>query len=393
MMHGSKVIGIHLPLLLLTLIFTPAQILAEGVVIGVILPMSGSHASLGHMQKNSMLLAVEEINSTGAISGEPLQLDIRDSRGQIRTARTFIDHFVKDKQYAVVLGGFSSKVAVSLAEKCEQRRIPLVLMTGSEDAITLQEQRFVFRIAPPRSRYLAAALDFAATGLDISRAALIMERSSYGDSMARTVRKAAREAKWELSGDWKFEIGSRNLESLYAEASKTEPDAIFMAAFPPDGSKIVRELRGILPDTVIFNLVPASTTAGSYAQCGEPCRYVLNPSLWQPGVFKSGVRYKEKYLARFGSEPDYHGAQAYAAVLVAAQAIRRSGVAEPEPVRDALESISVNTPYGKVSFRQFDGFVNQYDPLNYLVQWSGTGFEVVWPERYRTASPVLPKSD
>lgn len=390
MMRGSKVTGIYLPLLLLALIFSPVQTRAEGVVIGVILPMSGSHASLGHMQRNSMLLAVEEINSRDGISGEPLRLDIRDSRGQTRYARTVIDHFVKDKQYAVVLGGFSSKVAVSLAEKCEQRRIPLVLMTGSEDAITLQEHKFVFRIAPPRSRYPAAALDFAVIGLDIVRVALIMERSSYGDSMARTVREAAREAKWEISGEWKFEIGSRNLESLYTKVSEAGPDAVFMAAFPPDGSKIVRELREILPDTDIFNLVPASTTAGSYAQCGKPCRNVLNPSLWQPEVLKSGVRYKEKYLAMFGSEPDYHGAQAYAAVLVAAQAIRRSGVAEPEPVRDALESIAVNTPYGKVSFRQFDGFVNQNDPLNYLVQWSGTGFEVIWPKRFKTAEPVLP---
>ena len=73
--------------------------------------------------------------------------------------------------------------------------------------------------------------------------------------------------------------------------------------------------------------------------------------------------------------------------------ISNASLISQAPVRDALESISVNTPYGKVSFRQFDGFVNQYDPLNYLVQWSGTGFEVVWPERYRTASPVLPKSD
>ena len=207
-MRGFKVIYILLPLLFLSMTLYPVQTRADGVVIGVILPMSGSHASLGHMQKNSMLLAVEEINSMGGIDGEPLQLDIRDSRDQIRNARTVIDHFVTDKQYPVVLGGFSSKVAASLADKCEQRRIPLILMTGSEDAITLQGHKFVFRIAPPRSRYPAAALDFALTRLDIKRAALIMERSSYGDSMARTVRKAAREAKWEITGEWNFEIGS-----------------------------------------------------------------------------------------------------------------------------------------------------------------------------------------
>ena len=391
MMCRSKVVNFHLPLLLLVLIFSYDKVRAEGVVIGAILPMSGSHASLGHMQKNSMLMAVEEINSSGGINGEPLELDIHDSRGQVRSARTVIDHFVEDKQYAVVLGGFNSKVAVSLADKCEQRRIPLVLVTGSEDTITLQEHKFVFRIAPPRSRYIAAALDFAATDLDITRIALIVERSSYGDSMARTVRNAAREARWELTGEWKFEIGSRNLEELYTDVGEADPEAVFIAAFPPDGSRIIRELRETTPDAVIFNLVPASTTAGSYVRCGEPCQNVLNPSLWQPGVFRSGARYKEKYLSRFGSEPDYHGAQAYAAVLVAAQAIRKSSVAEPETVRDALAGIAVNTPYGKVSFREWGDYFQQNNPLNYLVQWSETGFEVVWPEKFRTADPVLPE--
>ena len=51
--------------------------LPAGVTIGVILPLSGAQASLGHMQKNSMALAVEEVNRRGGISGETLKLDTR----------------------------------------------------------------------------------------------------------------------------------------------------------------------------------------------------------------------------------------------------------------------------------------------------------------------------
>lgn len=383
--------SLFLALPVLAIILSPVVTKADGVVIGAILPLSGTHAAYGHMQKNSMLMAVEEINSKGGISGELLELDIRNSGGRIRNARAIIDHFVKDKQYSVVLGGFSSSVASALAEKSEQRRIPVVVVTGSEDAITLQDYRYVFRVSPPRSRYPAAALDFTRSILDGAGIVLITEQSIYGNAMARTVKRMARDAGWTVSGEWKFEMGSRNLETLYSQAAAAEPDAIFLAAFPPDGSKIIRELKENIPKAVILNLTPASTMAGSYAQCGVSCEGVMNPSLWLPDIFKSAGRYRDNYLARFGSEPDYHGAQAYAAVIVAAQAIRRSGVAQPEPVRDALEGIAVNTLYGKVSFRQWGGFTNQNDPPNYLVQWTGSGFEVIWPEAFRTADAVLPE--
>jgi len=377
-----------LPLLVVFLSAIVAR--ADGVVIGVILPLSGSHASFGHMQKNSMLMAMEDINSRGGISGETLELDIRNSGGRTRNARAVVDHFVKDKQYPVVLGGFSSSVATALADKCEQRRIPLVIVTGSEDAITLQDYRYVFRMSPPRSKYPRAALDFASNVINKGKVVLLTEQSSYGDAMARTVKQAAQDAGWTLAGEWDFEIGSRNLEALYSSVATSEPDAVFLAAFSPEGPRMIRELKARVPDTIIFNLTPASTMAGSYAQCGAACDGVMNPSLWYPGSVKSAVRYRDKYRARFGSEPDYHGAQAYASVAVAAQAIRRAGVVQPEPVRDMLETTAVNTPYGKVNFRQWGGFQNQNDPVNYLAQWTGSGFEVVWPEPFKTAEPVLP---
>lgn len=394
MNRRSRMTCLFLALPVLTMIFYPIVTRAEGVVIGAILPLSGTHAAFGHMQKNSMLMAVEEINSRGGIGGEMLELDIRDSRGRPRSARAIVDHFVKDKQYSVVLGGFSSKVAAALADKSEQRRIPLIVVTGSEDAITLQDYRYVFRVSPPRSRYLTAALVFYRSilegGFGGGRIVLITEQSAYGDATAWTVKQAASEARWTVTGEWRFETGSRNLETLYFGAAAGEPNAIFLTAFPPDAAKIIMELRKSIPKAVIFNLTPASTVAGSYAQCGVSCEGVMNPALWLPDVVQSPVRYRDNYLARFGSEPDYHGAQAYAAVIVASEAIGRSGEAQPDPVRDALERIAVNTPYGKVSFRDWGGFVNQNNPANYLVQWTGSGLEVVWPREFRTAEPVLP---
>lgn len=368
--------------LLLSLLLTvlvPLVSIADEVVIGAILPLSGTHAAVGHMQKNSMLMAVEEINARGGINGQALKLDIRDSGGRVKNALAVVDHFARDKQYPAVLGGLNSRIAAVIAERCEVRNLPLVLITGSEDSITLQGYHYVFRVAPPVSKYPQAALDYARSVVDPGRVALITEKSSYGDAMSRTVKRAAGEAGWSVSGDWKFDIGDRNLQWLYAEAQSVKPDAIFLAVFSPEASQMVPDLREWIPKAALFNLTPASILSGSYAQCGSSCEGVMNPSLWFPEAEPAALRYRERYRDRFRSEPDYHGAQAYASVVVTAQAMKKSGVNLAEPVRAALEEISAATPYGRVSFRQWDGFGNQNDPAHYLLRWTGKEFELVWP--------------
>ncbi len=366
--------------LLLSLVLAPATSMAEEITIGAILPISGTHATIGHMQRNSMLMAVEDINSRGGINGQELVLDVRDSGGRIRDARAIIDHFVQDKQYPVVLAGSSSRVSASLAEKCEARRIPVVIFTGSEDSITLQDYRYVFRIAPPRTSYPLAVLQHSGLVAQGGKIVLITERSAYGDSMERTVDQVARGRGWSVSRQWKFDTGASNLETLSEGAAAAEPDAVFLVAFPPEGSRIIGDLKKRIPDVPVFNLIPASMMKRDYTRCGVSCDGVMNPSLWWPYVNRSGTIYRDKYQARFVKEPDYHGAQAYAAVIMAAQAIRKSGSVNPSLVRQALEGLAVDTPYGRVSFRHWNGFTNQNDPANHLVKWNGKNFELVWTQ-------------
>ncbi len=371
-----------IPAVLMTVIAAPCVSVAEEVVVGVILPLSGAQAALGHMQRNSMALAVEEVNRRGGINGEELRLDIRDSSGRVSDARAIIDHFVKDKAYPLVLGGGSSKLIAAMAERCQFRKLPLVAITGSGDGITRKGHGYLFRVAPPRSEYPGAALEHAAGSLNPGKVALWYEVSEYGTSMAHVVRNVVEKKGWSLVWEGSFEPGTMNLEVSFKDIEAARPDVVFLCVFPPDDSRIVTELKGRLErGAVLFNLVPASSLAGSLAVCGDQCAGLFAPSLWLPSADGYAQRYNEDYLDRFGTVPDYHGAQAYAAVRVAAQAIRRTGAIEPDSVRDVLGTMGVSTPYGYVSFPDRDGYTNQNDPPNYLVQWTGEGFELVGSEQ------------
>ena len=58
----------------------PAKAWAEPAVVGVFLPLTGQNAVIGHIQKNAMLLALDDVNRTSGPGGDRvLDLDIRDA--------------------------------------------------------------------------------------------------------------------------------------------------------------------------------------------------------------------------------------------------------------------------------------------------------------------------
>ncbi|HZB97787.1 MAG TPA: ABC transporter substrate-binding protein, partial [Candidatus Sulfotelmatobacter sp.] len=83
----------------------------------------------------------------------------------------------------------------------------------------------------------------------------------------------------------------------------------------------------------------------------------------------------QRYQSKYGQKPDQIAAQAYAGVLIFAEAAKAANLgfsdlgADRDKLRDALEHVSLDTPLGKFSFtRQHD--VSQ--PI-YIVAMDGAG--------------------
>ena len=368
-----------------------ATALAEVPVVGVFLPLTGQNAVVGHIQKNAMLLALDDVNRRVGPGGDRvLELDIRDAKDRPRDARSIVRHFITDKNYPMVIGGGVSGTVWGAAELCQRNHTPLIVITGSEDRITSEGFGYVFRVAPPRSFYSAASVEFARAGIRPEKVALVTERSGFGDSMAAAIRVAAKEEGWEVAYDGRFGFGTTDLAGIIEGIETEGTDVIFLTAFPPDAAKIMMEIGDAFPRTALINLVPSSAAAGAFLSCGEECEEVFCSALWWGGRNKAASSFRDRYLERFGMEPDYHGAQAYTAVVAASLALRSVDPMNREEVAKSLKRTRTGSPMGPVSFDDWGPFRNQNRPPTYLLQWFGDRFEVVWPETSRTAEPILP---
>jgi branched-chain amino acid transport system substrate-binding protein len=96
-------------------------------------------------------------------------------------------------------------------------------------------------------------------------------------------------------------------------------------------------------------------------------------------LFGDAEKFAQAYKARFGYEPDYHGAAAAAAVESFAKAIEAAGSTEPKAVRAAIAKLDFGTQYGRIRFSE----VGQVDLPQVVVQlqkgklvpvYGGSGF-------------------
>jgi ABC-type branched-subunit amino acid transport system substrate-binding protein len=95
-------------------------------------------------------------------------------------------------------------------------------------------------------------------------------------------------------------------------------------------------------------------------QAGEASNDLLVATLWSGELPYAGAKaYYDSYLAAYGTAPAYHRAEAYSALLVAADALTRAPSLEPGAIRKALDQTFMMAPFGPVKFYSYENFERQ----------------------------------
>ncbi len=368
----------------------PSLSLAEDIVIGIPATLSGANAMTGRMERNSYLLAVDEINAAGGINGETLQLDIRNTRGDPGVARSIVNHFINVKRYPMIVGTSGSVETSTIAALCERKGIPFLAVSGADESITQRGYLFTFRINPSLHAYPTGVIGFLEQVVRPERLAVIFEQSDFAREIASVLSSAGDEHGWKVNR-FVYEFGTRNFLPLLDQIGKFGPDAVFLMSYAQDAPLIIDYLRENDPDLKVFiSGLPSQTQSRFSDVFGDYGDRLFVMSIWSPKLPYSGAgRYYNKYVKRFGSEPDYHGAQAYAAIYVLADALRRSPTLGPEDIREALAATNRRTAFGNVRFNSDDEYQNQNMPPTYVLQMIDGSLEVVWPSELKTAQYIL----
>jgi branched-chain amino acid transport system substrate-binding protein len=374
---------------------TTAAAQPQPIIIGAPLPLSGNFIEFGIMMQNSMEMAKAAVNQAGGIHGRPIEIRYSDDRGEAAGVRTVFANLMRGSEPVMLVGGYASDPTYEMAKIAEAKPIPFLICTASADKITQRGWRNIYRLNPPISEYTQGLEDFWIKNFKPRTMAIINENSMFGTNGAMRMIEFCRNRAIEISAHLPYDRSIATtpayFRSLLATLTIEPPDVIYMISYLNDAVLLVKEIRALNLKSLLCGGAGGFTLEEFTQRAGEASNYLVTAALWSEHVLYQGAKaYYTEYKARYGQAPDYHGAEAYSAVLVGAEALKRAESFNPQDIRKALDQIYMKTPFGPVKFYSYEDFERQNSLSTLVLQVINGKFETIWPPNLASAKFVRP---
>jgi len=365
----------------------------EPIKVGIILPLTGAQAKFGEIEKRSFEMAAEEINEKGGVHGRRIILLFEDDTGRPDVGRAAVEKLISRDKVPVLTGGYASAVTHAATAVAQQRKIPFLVTTGAADEITERGFDYVFRINPTASEYFDPFESLLQKVGDIKTMALLYENTQFGQSSSRDVEATAKRLGITVVVKEGYQAGAIDFKPLLSKVKARNPDIIYMVSYVMDAALLMVQSKELDINPKMFAGGGAGFILPEFQQrAGAASEYVYSATLWTEDVPYPGAReYYDKYVARYKSETEYHGAEAYASMYVVADALKRAKSITPTDIRDALAETDMMTAFGPVKFISYGKKTQQNRlPTTFVVQWQKGKMETVWPESAAKKGFIFP---
>jgi branched-chain amino acid transport system substrate-binding protein len=311
---------------------------ASPLIVGTLLPQTGSLAFLGPPEIAGVGLAVKEINEAGGVLGADVQLENADSsdadNAEIAT-QSVTDLQSKDVQ--VIIGAASSAVTRNVVEDITNAKI--VQISPANTATDLSgKSPFYFRTAPS-DILQGAALGGLILGDGHANVGVLVFNDDYGTSL-RDVLKTTLEAEgatvtYGNEGE-EFDPKATSFADPVTAVVATNPDAIAIIAFAQT-KQIIPELvaKGFDMSKVYF----VDGNLSDYSADFEPGT-LEGAQGTLPGAFPDDA-FQQKLLAVDANLKDFsYAAESYDATTLAALAAVKGGATDGVTIQKNLAAVS-----------------------------------------------------
>jgi branched-chain amino acid transport system substrate-binding protein len=368
------------------LLLVPCAYGASKVKIGFVNSMTGPEAPIGENLTNGVTLAVEDLKKQGI----DVDLIKEDDTGKPEKSMAAIEKFATRDNVAGVVGPYSSKCANAVSKLAEKYRVPLLIPVAAKEDITRQNLKWVFRLNATSDQYANILLNMTTSLGKPKTMAIIHENTDFGTSTAKSAVAFAAKKGITIVAQEAYAPGSPDYRSVLAGIKGKNPEIVFMVSYVADAILLMRQSREIGLAPRAFLGAGAGFATEAFAKETDISNNVFSSTQWTrdvkwPGATEFAVRYK----TRFGKEPTYHAACAYASMKIMAETAAKAK-SNPKATRDALKAGKWNGIMGEVRFADYDGYTNQNNHQMLVEQIQNGKHETVYPLSYAPKKAVYP---
>ena len=318
---------------------------AETIKVGANLELSGGTASFGQSVAEGLELAIDEINKEGVLGGKKIEIIKVDNKSDAAEATNGSIKLVNQNQVVAVIGAATSTNTLAQVQIAQESKIPLVSPTATNPAVTFDKNQlndYVFRTCFIDPFQGTVAANFASQELGVKTAAVYVDSASdYSKGLAAAFVESFEANGGKIVAKEAYVAKDTDFRATLTRIKAAKPDFVFLPGYYEEVGLILKQARtaGI---TVPFmggdgwDSPKVVEIAGAKALNNTFITNHYSPQDTDVKIQGFVNAFKEKYK---GKTPDAFAALGYDTGYYLADAIERAGEADPEKIRDALESV------------------------------------------------------
>lgn len=310
---------------------------SDGMVIGALLPLTGTLAYLAPPEVAAIKLAIGDINKAGGVLGKDVtEVEADTSDGEHADQNTSAAQSVLSKHPSVVIGPAASGVVKNVYKSIVAEKIPVISMASTSMTLSGMDPYFFRTVAPDAVQGAVMGDLIAQDG--VKKLAIACFNDEYGTGMRNIILQKLKDAGVDVVYGEKdaFDPAETNYSSIATAIKNSGADATLIISYD-QATPLIKALASAGVDTHKLYLVDGNTVDYS--------------KTYDAGLLKGskgtipGTHVDDKFKSDLkGTGTDIsdttYAAETYDAVILAALAAEQGGSTSGETVTKNLSSVS-----------------------------------------------------
>ncbi len=314
--------------------------------VGVLLPRSGFEAGIGQDCQRGVDITAGILKDAGL---PPLQIMNADTESSPDIARSQAEKLIGNGAQLLV-GAFNSGQTTAIAQVAEQKGIPLVINIAAAPPITEQGYKFVFRNFPTagmilRDAFIGQKEVFAAVGAAPKTVVFMHVNDTFGTAMSKGIGAMMPkfDMPYKIAEEIAYDPAARDLSVEISKAKATGAEALLLVSRLNDAILLTRELvKQRWTPMAILSMGPGWYEDQYLKTLGKLSDGPLSFVPWydpnKPMSKKLGAALAK---AHPGVNLNTNHVFTFEALLIAADAYKRAGSADPKALADAIRTTNI----------------------------------------------------
>lgn len=308
------------------------------IKIGQLIPMTGEAAESGLYQKQGAELAVEQINKAGGVNGRQLQLVQEDDKTTNPGAVAALQKLLEDKEIPAIVASIRSTQVQAMLPTINEAKLP-VMIGGTNYGLTHSGSQWVFRFRPHDGMSAKVIVKFVVEELKMKKIAVVHATDAFGNGGRDMVQAALKERNMEPVLVQGYNNGEKDFTAVISAIKKSGADTLITyMTFSTDLGILAKQIKqqGL---NLTWIGSPSITAVDGRKLAGDALFGTYGVTDFHAEGSAKSKEFAAAYKAKYNADPDLYAVWTYDAVLVTAEAMKKSPDLKPESLRKAILGI------------------------------------------------------